>query len=220
MKKSASSRTKFQKLLFILGSILVVIGIAGLVIFLLGKFNASKPIKITPTSTVTQSSTDPSEAPVSPNDFANVPTDQPRQIIIPTIKVTGYIQKVGVDKKNQIAVPDNIYLAGWYTNSVKPGEPGLSIIDGHVLGRYNDAIFKSLGNLKPGDAFSIIYGDNSEKNFTVKEVKTLPVNDTATYLMQKDPNINKQLNLITCGGNFDKKSQQYDMRVVVKSENI
>ena len=219
MKKSVRNRFKFQKLLFIIGSILVVIGIAGLVIFLLGKFNACKPIKITPTSTVTQSSTDPSEAKVSPNDFANIPADQPKQIIIPTIKVTGYIQKVGVDKSNQIAVPDNIYLAGWYTNSVKPGEPGLSIIDGHVLGRYNDAIFKSLGNLKPGDAFSIIYGDNSEKNFTVKEVKTLPVNDTATYLMQKDPNIAKQLNLITCGGNFDKKSQQYDKRVVVKSQN-
>ena len=219
MKKSVKHRFKFQKL-FIIGSILVVIGIAGIVLFVLGKFNTSKPVKITPTSTVTQSSTDPSEAKVSPNDFANVPADQPKQILIPTIKVTGYIQKVGVDKSNQIAVPDNIYLAGWYTNSVKPGEPGLSIIDGHVLGRYNDAIFKNLINLAPGDAFSIIYGDNSEKNFTVKEVKTLPVNETAVYLMQKDPNIAKQLNLITCGGNFDKKSQQYDMRIVVKSENI
>jgi LPXTG-site transpeptidase (sortase) family protein len=214
------NKIKFNKLIFAIGAVLLFIGIVGLTIYAIDKYNAKKPNQNTSKTTVNTSTGDPSEAPVSANDFANVPADQPREIIIPTIKVTGYIQKVGVDKSNQIAVPDNIYLAGWYTNSVKPGEPGLSIIDGHVQGRYNDAIFKSLVNLKPGDAFSVIYGDNSEKNFTVKEVKTLTVNDTAPYLMQKDPNIVKQLNLITCGGNYDNKSNQYDMRVVVKSESI
>jgi len=181
---------------------------------------AIKPVKIVSAKTVVLPTNTPSEAPVSANDFANIPADQPRQIIIPTINVSGYIQKVGVDKNNQIAVPNNIHLAGWYINSVKPGSPGLSIIDGHVLGRFNDAIFKDLNKLKLGANFNVIYGDNSKKSFTVKEVILLSVNDATAYLNKKDPNIKSQLDLITCGGNFDKKSQTYDKRVVVKSEGI
>jgi len=218
--KVRKNNKPIKRLTFGIGILLVVTGSTGIFLYLKDRQNAITPIKVTPTNTVVQSSDTPSEAPVSPNDFANVPADQPREIKIPAIKVEGYIQKVGIDQDNQIAVPDNIYLAGWYTNSVKPGEKGLSVIDGHVLGRYNDAIFKNLVNLKLGNTFSVIYGDNSEKLFQVKEVKTLPVNETISYLMQSDPAIQKQLNLITCGGNFDKTSQQYDMRVVVKSEAI
>ena len=180
----------------------------------------NEPVAVHSEKVVTQSVDKPNEATVSSNDFANVPADQPKEILIPSISVDGYIQKIGVDNNSQMAVPNNIHLAGWYVNSVKPGESGLSIIDGHVLGRYNDAIFKDLINLTPGNTFSIIYGDNSEKLFAVKEVKLLPVSDTAVYLNTKDQNIISQLNLITCGGNFDRNSQTYDKRVVVKSEGI
>lgn len=209
-----------KKLIYIIGILLIVAGSVGIYLYFNDRQNTMKPITIIPTKTVVISLDKPSEAPVSSNDFANVPADQPKEIIIPNINVNGYIQKVGVDQNNQMVVPSSIYLVGWYINSVKPGESGLSIIDGHVLGIYNDAIFKDLINLKPGNTFSIIYGDNSEKLFVVKEVKLLPVNDTAVYLNAKDPNIKSQLNLITCGGTFDKNSQTYDKRVVVKSEGI
>jgi len=209
-----------KALLYAAGFVLVVVGAINIFIYFQARQNANKPITIAPEKVVAQSSDKPNEAPVSSNDFANVPADQPREIIIPGISVDGYIQKIGIDQNNQMAVPNNIHLAGWYVNSVKPGEPGLSIIDGHVLGRYNDAIFKDLIDLKPGSTFSIIYGDNSEKLFTVKEVKLLPISDTTAYLNDRDSNIKSQLNLITCGGNFDKNSQTYDKRVVVKSEGI
>jgi sortase (surface protein transpeptidase) len=209
-----------KKIIYSVSILLIVAGLVGIYLYFTDRQNAMRPITIIPTKTVVLSLHKPSEAPVSSNNFVKVPADQPQEIIIPSINVDGYIQKVGVDQNNQMAVPNNIYLAGWYVNSVKPGEPGLSIIDGHVLGRYNDAIFKDLINLKLGSTFSIIYGDSSEKSFVVKEIKLLPVNDTAVYLNKKDPNIKSQLNLITCGGNFDRNSQTYDKRVVVKSEGI
>ena len=209
-----------KKIIYGVGILLIIAGSVGIYLYFNDRQIAMKPITIVPTKTVVVSLDKPSEAPVSSNDFVKVPADQPQEIIIPSINVDNYIQKVGIDQNNQMAVPNSIYLAGWYVNSVKPGEPGLSIIDGHVLGRYNDAIFKDLIDLKPGNTFSIIYGDNSEKLFVVKEVKLLPVNDTAVYLNTKDPNIENQLNLITCGGNFDSNSQTYDKRVVVKSEGI
>lgn len=199
---------------------LIVTGSTGILLYLHDEQNATKPVKIIPAKTVVLSTNSPNEAPVSANDFANVPADQPRQIVIPTISVSSYIQKIGVDQNDQISVPNNIHLAGWYINSAKPGSPGLSIIDGHVLGRYNDAVFKDLIKLKPGSTFSVIYGDNSKKSFIVKEVILLSVSDATAYLNNKDINIISQLDLITCGGNFDKKSQTYDKRVVVKSEGI
>lgn len=217
------SKRKPKKILYfliILAIALIAIGITKLVIFEIGRFNATVPFETSSETTVTQSSDTPSEATVPSSYSLQVPADQPREIKIPAIQVSGYIQKVGIDQDNKIAVPNNIYLAGWYTGSVKPGEVGLSIIDGHVLGRYNDAIFKDLVNLKAGDTFSVIYGDDSTRIFLVKEVKTLPLNETASYLMQLDQSIKKQLNLITCGGTFDSGSGEYDQRVVVKSEAI
>ncbi len=209
-----------KNILYGIGLFLVVAGLTGIGLYVHDKQIAIKPVKIVSAKTVVLPTNTPSEAPVSASDFANTSADQPRQIVIPTINVSGYIQKVGIDKNNQIAVPNNIHLAGWYINSSKPGSPGLSIIDGHVLGRYNDAIFKDLSKLKLGDTFSVIYGDNSKKMFTVKDILSMSVNDATTYLNNKDPNIKNQLDLITCGGIFDKKSQTYDKRVVVKSEGI
>jgi len=209
-----------KKIIYGIGILLIIAGLIGIYLYFKDRQNVMKPVTIVPTGTVVLSTDKPSEAPVSSNDFTKVPADQPQEIIISNISVDGYIQKIGVDQNNQMAVPNNIHLAGWYTNSVKPGNLGLSMIDGHMLGRYNDAIFKDLINLKPGNTFSIIYGDNSEKLFAVKEVKLLSVNDATIYLNTKDPNIKSQLNLITCGGNFDRNSQTYDKRVVVKSEGI
>jgi len=209
-----------KKIIYGIGILLIIAGLVGIYLYFKDRQNVMKPVTIVPTGTVVLSTDKPSEAPVSSNDFTKVPADQPQEIIISNISVDGYIQKIGVDQNNQMAVPNNIHLAGWYTNSVKPGNLGLSMIDGHMLGRYNDAIFKDLINLKPGNTFSIIYGDNSEKLFAVKEVKLLSVNDATIYLNTKDPNIKSQLNLITCGGNFDRNSQTYDKRVVVKSEGI
>lgn len=209
-----------KKIIYGIGILLIIAGLVGIYLYFTDRQNVMKPVTIIPTKTVVLSIDKPSEAPVSSNDFVKVPADQPKEILISSISVEGYIQKVGVDQNNQMAVPNNIHLAGWYVNSVKPGNPGLSIIDGHVLGRYDDAIFKDLINLEPANIISVIYGDNSKKSFVVKEVKLLPVSDTVAYLNEKDPNIKSQLNLITCGGAFDRNSQTYDKRVVVKSEGI
>src|SRR5579862_9416014 len=55
-------------------------------------------------------------------DSYTVPAADPKFISIPEIKVSkSRIIQLGLLKTNQIAVPDNIYDAGWYTNSAKPG---------------------------------------------------------------------------------------------------
>lgn len=147
------------------------------------------------------------------------PTD-PKYITLPSIGAEGFLRKVGVDQNKQVATPDNINMAGWFVDTVRPGEKGNSIIDGHVSGWVNKGIFKDLIKLKSGDTYSVEFGNGDKKTFKVKEVKDVPVDEAASILFSQDPGITNQLSLITCGGKFDRASNQYENRVIVISEAI
>lgn len=144
-------------------------------------------------------------------------SNEPKYIRLPTINAEGFIQKVGVDQNQTVAVPTNIHLAGWFVDSVEPGQPGLSIIDGHINGRGSDGIFVDLEKLKKGDIYSIEFGDNTSKQFKVTNITSVDTKDAASVLFSQDPNNSSQLNLITCGGNFDTNSRSYNMRVIIAS---
>ena len=172
------------------------------------------------TTTVTEDVQEPEEKRPDMNQEYVVPADQPRRVIIPSIKTDGFMQKVGLTPENAVAVPNNIHVAGWYINSVIPGAEGLSIVDGHVSGRFENGIFYDLKKLEIGDTFQIEFGDKSLKTFQVVDSKQLPESESAEFLFQKNDDIKEQLNLITCGGNFNKDSQQFADRVVIVSKLI
>ncbi len=168
---------------------------------------------------VTEDTTEPDEAKVTVEEYQVAP-DMPRLVSIPSIDSSGPIQKIGVTKENAIAAPSNVHFAGWYTSSVKPGDVGLSIIDGHVSGKYVDGIFKRLNEVKPGDQITVEYGDKSQKTFEVVDIKTLPEAESAGFFLSKQDGIEQQLNLITCGGKFDRATQKYADRVIVVAKLI
>jgi sortase (surface protein transpeptidase) len=105
--------------------------------------------------TITHSTDRPDERSVSQSSEYNVPADQPKKIIIPSIAAEGFIQPVGKDQYNNVGVPTNIHFAGWYVDSVKPGNPGLSVIDGHVSSLYGSALFAKLKNLRDNDKVTV-----------------------------------------------------------------
>ncbi len=172
-----------------------------------------------PTEVVTVSTASPSETPPTQAclDYKTADT-QPRLIEIPSIGASGCVQRVGVDQDNNIAVPTNIHVAGWYVNSPSPGEEGVSLIDGHVLGRYADAIFVKLEDLKANDMVRVQRGDMSWLEFTVVDVARYPVEEVMGHLFQPLDGVKSQLTLITCTGTFDSHSQTYDERVVVRAQ--
>ncbi len=173
-----------------------------------------------PHQVVAVSSANPDEKPV-PSDATPVyPPDQPKKILIDAIGVDGFIQKVSQDQYGKIGAPENINFAGWFVNSVRPGDAGLSIIDGHVSGRYSPALFAGLNRLQKNDVVTVQFGDDSRQRFEVVEKRELPEAETASYLLKKHTGIERQLNLVTCGGPFDKKLDQYKNRVVVVTKHI
>ncbi len=203
-------------ILCILAAVLCL-AVAGVLLFNRFKATTGKAEPPKPGQTITEDVTSPSEVKLSQKDrdSYNVPADQPRSISLPDIGASGLVQRVGLTKQNAVATPASIYFAGWYINSVLPGEAGLSIIDGHVSGTYNDGIFKRLKDLKRGQTVIVEFGDKSTRTFEVVSVTTLPESKTAAALFARQRGIAKQLNLVTCGGKFNRKTQSYADRVVV-----
>ena len=144
----------------------------------------------------------------------------PKKILIPSIGVNGYMQNVGIDQNKAVAVPNNIHIAGWFTQSVRPGEKGLSVIDGHVDGRTQDGIFVDLAKVKPGAEVKVEFGDDSSKVFKVMAVDELEEAKAASVLFSQNPKVANQLNLITCSGNFNKSTKRYEKRVIVSTELV
>lgn len=146
--------------------------------------------------------------------------EDPKKIIISKIDVDNFIQQVGINQNNEVAAPTNIYLAGWYNKSVKPGQKGLSIIDGHLDGYSKPGIFNKLGNMSIGDEYEIELGSGDKKKFKVLKVETVDTDKALGSLFSQNLRVKSQLNLITCSGNYNKKQQSYDKRIVVSSELI
>lgn len=167
---------------------------------------------------VTYSTNIPEEVPPSETYEWVGGTDDPKKIVIPSIGVDSYVQNVGIDQNNDVAVPENIHLAGWFVESVRPGNKGLSIIDGHLNGIKEDGIFIHLEKLKPGDVVTVESGDGSSLNFAVKNIQIVDLATAAEVLYSQDPSIRHQLNLVTCGGEYDRDIRLYNKRVVVVSE--
>lgn len=176
------------------------------------------PQPVIPTEAVTHTTDHPDETP--PGDTCKnhtVAAQEPRYIEISRLDITGCVQKVGIDQHNAIAAPTNVHLAGWYTGSVLPGEKGVSIIDGHVRGRYSDAIFGNLKNAVKGDTIRLQRGDKTWLTFKVADVAHYPADDAMPVLFDQLPDVDSQLTLITCSGRYDTETATYDQRIIVRA---
>jgi len=176
------------------------------------------PARPTP-SVVTVSTDHPSESPLPASYHSTATGNQPSFLNIPSISASGYVQAVGVDQNRQIAVPTNIHLAGWFANTVTPGDLGLSIIDGHLDGYHLPGIFANLAQLKPGDTFEVDLASGLKRAFRIRTVQSLPTSQAAGALFSQLPGVSRQLNLITCGGAF-KQASGYDHRIVIAAEYL
>lgn len=170
-----------------------------------------------PTTEIVSSSDDnPSEKRSQDFNDYKVPADQPRIIQIPSLDIKAYIQRVGIDKNNTVVAPNNIFFTGWFTGSAPPGDEGISILDGHVRGRYNDGVFRKLIEISNGEVIKVQMGDESWREFEVLSKKIYDTKDSAKALFSPKIQSGKsELRLITCDGVYDKKTREYSKRLIV-----
>ncbi|ROS31336.1 class F sortase [Cellulomonas sp. PhB150] len=141
----------------------------------------------------------------------------PTTISIPSLDVSSKLLTLGLAKDGTIAVPakgKNYDRAAWFDGSPRPGADGPAVIEGHVDGDNGPSVFHDLGKITKGAKITVTREDGSKVHFVVDGVASYPKDDfpvTKVYANTKDP----QLRLITCGGEFDRKTGHYVDNTVV-----
>lgn len=142
----------------------------------------------------------------------------PERIIIPTIGVdapVGGLSLAGPAPE----VPTNFDDAGWYTQTVRPGDLGPAVIAGHIDSKTGPAVFFKLDQLAQGDLIQIQGDQGDDRSFEVIDSgqylkEQLP--DEVFAFGQREP----ELRLITCGGVFDRESGHYQDNYVIYAQAI
>jgi len=153
--------------------------------------------------------------PTTPEPAASERVKVSPRLMIPSIGVNALIEQVALTTEGSMGVPNDPMNAGWYSLGPLPGELGSAVIDGHV-NWFNGAtgVFRDLHNLTVGDKISTQNDQGEISFFVVKKIKVFdPAADATAVFSSTDGQAH--LNLITCGGVWDKQAKQYTERLVV-----
>jgi len=160
--------------------------------------------------------------PLPKNTLADytVAADLPRALYISKISVAARVLPMSLNPDNSIQAPINIFDSGWYTGSVKPGEDGAMLIDGHSTtdGR---ALFGKLDTLVMGDTIELEKGDGAKLTYKVVYKET--VNKDAVDMkkvLRPYGNAQRALNLITCSGAWNDEENTLAQRTLIYTEQV
>jgi hypothetical protein len=138
----------------------------------------------------------------------------PVRLWIPEIAVATPLVRLGRLPDGSIEVPHDWDRAGWYDGGPRPGQPGPAVILGHVDSKTGPAVFYRLRALRPGDTVRVGLSDGRILVFQVQRVERYPKDKFPTEAVYF-PTLNRELRLITCGGEFDYASHSYLDNIVV-----
>jgi LPXTG-site transpeptidase (sortase) family protein len=147
----------------------------------------------------------------------------PEEIEIPKISVKAQVVHIGLDSDGAMEAPNGPDIIGWYTGSVAPGIDGNTLVTAHVdwldrqTGTSREAVFWNLHKLEKGDRIIVRSEENKSFTFAVKDSITVRFDDQDA-LKYLDPTDNAILTLITCEGDFDANTRNYDLRRIVVAE--
>lgn len=141
----------------------------------------------------------------------------PTRLTIPAISVDAVIEPFAIDEDTgAMAVPEDGETVAWFELGTKPGGYGNAVLAAHVDDFTGPAVFFDLKDLEVGD--EILVDDGKETLiFVVKKKESYPY-DAAPIRSIFGPANNKQLNLITCTGLYDRKTNNHEERLVIYSE--
>ena len=150
-----------------------------------------------------------------------VAPDLPRYLVIPRLGVEARVLQVGVTNTGALGTPPDIYDTAWYTGSAKPGQPGATLIDGHVSSWTAHGVFYGLKTLAAGDNIQIIRGDGATLNYQVVKTQTYGAGNVDMQAAVTPVTAGKSgLNLITCTGQVIKGTSEFNERVIVFAQQV
>jgi len=189
-------------------SILIFAGVCGTLFF--GWQTIKKP-DLQPATTFSI----PTPKTTTPVVDKGLPRSEPTRISISRIGIDAGIMTVGKNADGTMETPPVLeYITGWYKLGPTPGEIGPAIIVGHVDNYKGISVFWRLREVLPGDEISITRADGKIVKFKVDALKQFDQDNFPTQEVYGDVS-RAELRLITCGGTFNRQTQQYSQNTVV-----
>lgn len=161
-----------------------------------------------------------SQTDILPESFQPI-ENVPVRISIPELQVDAAVVRAGITEKGHIGVPASFQDVAWYNGSPLPGNPGISILNGHVDNAVGlPGVFAHLGDISFGSEIYITDADGSVARFAV--IATTSLSYTARLsdvLALTDPN-SPSIAIITCEGAWIPSEKTYDRRMVVIATRV
>ncbi|MEW9528987.1 class F sortase [Microbispora sp. NPDC049125] len=141
------------------------------------------------------------------------PAVVPKRIDIPALSLKAPLMKLGLSDEGDVELPpfDRPSTAGWYTGSAVPGEPGASVIIGHVDTKTAPAVFYRLRDLRKGALVKVARSDGETAEYRVDSVERVSKDSFPAERVYAEDG----LRLITCGGDFDWSRHEYRDNIIV-----
>lgn len=144
----------------------------------------------------------------------------PVQLAIPTLGLSTPLITLGLNRDGTVEVPSDPARAGWFRLGTVPGERGSAVILGHVDSRTGPAVFADLASMQRIDRVQVSMSDDSVVTFEVDRVATYANADFPAELVYAGDRRVPELNLVTCGGDYDRARGGYQANVVVFTRRL
>ena len=144
---------------------------------------------------------DPNSKPNTVGSARPLGPSAPTRLVIRALGIDTAVNPIGLNPDGTLAVPQpgpHLNEAAWFKNSPTPGQPGASIIEGHVDSVEGTSVFWRLGDIKPGDQITVFRRDGSQLVFTVNAVRDYPKSRFPTMSVYGGDLSHPTLRLITC----------------------
>lgn len=139
----------------------------------------------------------------------------PIRLRILKINVEAAVLYAGLTPSGAMDVPASPNDVAWFNLGPRPGERGSAVISGHYGWKNGTpAVFDNLHKLTAGDRIVTEDEAGSETTFVVRELRKLKEHEDASVVFASNDG-EAHLNLVTCGGKWNKEMKSYSERLVV-----
>lgn len=155
----------------------------------------------------------PAQVPVVIQPVGNLRAAPPVRISIPALKIDQRLIGLQVNANRQLEVPRHYTDIGWWSTGPAAGDPGAAVIVGHLDSMVGPAVFYRLSSLTRGDTIAVRRSDGTTVTFAVTRLQLFSKKhfpDKLVYRTTGTPS----LNLLTCGGSYDRATGYRDNVVV------
>jgi len=142
---------------------------------------------------------------------------RPVHLTISSLHLSVPIGQLGLERDGTVMIPKTATEVGWFNLGPTPGQRGAAVLLGHVDSNHGIGVFFWLKRLVPGSLINVRLASGDALTFTVTRVAQFLKANFPARLVYTSPN-NHALNLVTCGGHFNRDFGSYESNLVVFSQ--